>query len=97
MAFAGALRSARLVLTDSGGIQEEGPSLGKTVLVARERTERPTDDARNRIVGRSREGIRDALLSAWAEPAYAGPIPAPNPFGDGHAGRRIAELVLDTP
>jgi UDP-N-acetylglucosamine 2-epimerase (non-hydrolysing) len=93
--FAGALASCRLVLTDSGGLQEEGPSLGKTVLVAREHTERPEalEGGRNRIVGRERAGVRKALLEAWHEPAYTGPCPAPNPYGDGHASERIAALL----
>lgn len=93
--FAGALASCRLVLTDSGGIQEEGPSLGKTVLVARERTERPEAlrGGRNRIVGRERGRVREALVTAWAEPPYTGPLPAPNPFGDGRAGERIAGIL----
>jgi len=93
--FAGALASCRLVLTDSGGLQEEGPSLGKTVLVAREHTERPEalEGGRNRIVGRERAGVRKALLEAWHEPAYTGPCPAPNPYGDGRASERIAALL----
>lgn len=93
--FAGALATCRLVLTDSGGIQEEGPSLGKTVLVCRERTERPEAlvDGRNRLVGRTRAGVRDALLEAWKEPQYSGALPAPNPYGDGMAGERIASIV----
>jgi UDP-N-acetylglucosamine 2-epimerase (non-hydrolysing) len=93
--LAGALASCRLVLTDSGGLQEEGPSLGKVVLVAREVTERPEGLAqgRNRLVGRTREGVRTAMEQAWSEPAYTGPIPAPNPYGDGHAGARIAGIL----
>jgi UDP-N-acetylglucosamine 2-epimerase (non-hydrolysing) len=90
-----ALASCRLVLTDSGGIQEECPTLGKAVLVARDTTERPeaVQSGMNRIVGRSRERVRRALAEAWAEPPYAGPIPAPNPYGDGRAGERIAALL----
>ncbi len=96
VAFTGVLAGCRLVLTDSGGVQEEAPSLGKTVLVARETTERPEALAggRNRIAGRSREGIRDALAAAWREPPYDGPIPAPNPYGDGRAAERIVEAIL---
>lgn len=94
--FARALASARLVLTDSGGIQEEAPSLGKVVLVARQRTERPEGlaSARNRLVGRSREGVRRALMVAWKEETYQGPLPAANPYGDGHAGERIAGVLM---
>jgi len=93
--FAGTLASCRLVLTDSGGLQEEAPSLGKTVLVAREHTERPEgfEAGRNRLVGRERVGVRSALLAAWSEPPYPGPLPAPNPYGDGHSGERIAGIL----
>ena len=93
--LAGALASSALVLTDSGGLQEEGPSLGKIVLVARDNTERPEAllGGRNRLVGRSREGVRRALIEAFAEPPHGGPFPAPSPFGDGRAGERIAEIL----
>jgi len=93
--FARALAGCRIVLSDSGGIQEEGPSLGKTVLVARETTERPEALAsgKNRLVGRDRERVARALAEAWAEEPYAGPLPAPNPYGDGQAGERIAEIL----
>ena len=96
--FAGALASCRLVLTDSGGLQEEGPSLGKPVLVAREVTERPEafSPGRNRIVGRRRNSVLDGLRAAWTEPAYAGPLPAPNPYGNGQAGKCIAEILERT-
>lgn len=87
--FVGALASCRLVLSDSGGIQEEAPTFGKAVLVAREKTERP-EAASNRVVGRTRGGIVAALAQAWAEPAYQ---PAQNPYGTGDAGRRIVELM----
>ena len=94
----GAMSSCRLILTDSGGIQEEAPSLGKTVLVAREKTERleALDHGRSRLAGRSRLGIREALAEAWAEPDYTGPVPAPNPYGDGHAGERIVSILEET-
>jgi UDP-N-acetylglucosamine 2-epimerase (non-hydrolysing) len=95
VAFTGVLASCRLVLTDSGGLQEEAPSLGKTVLVARETTERPEALAtgQNRLAGRTRQGIRDALAASWKEPPYAGPLPAPNPYGDGRAAERIAAAL----
>jgi len=96
--FARALAGCRLVLTDSGGVQEEGPSLGKTVLVARETTERPEAlaEGKNRLVGRDRGAVARALAEAWREEPYRGPLPAPNPYGDGRAGERIAE-ILATP
>lgn len=96
--FVGVLMGARTVLTDSGGIQEEAPSLGKTVLVARDKTERPEalQSGTNRLIGRTRQGVSLALAEAWSQPTYAGPLPAPNPFGDGQAGERIAtRLVRD--
>ncbi len=94
--FAGYLRACRFVITDSGGIQEEGPSLGKTVLIARETTERPEALAGglNRLMGRKREEILTAIQKAWADPPYGGDLPAPNPYGDGHASDRIVDLVL---
>ena len=93
--FVGLLRDAHVVLTDSGGIQEEAPCLGKTVLVARETTERPEALAtgQNRLVGRATLDVQRALARAWAEPAWAGPLPAPNPFGDGATGPRIVALL----
>lgn len=91
----GALASCRVIVTDSGGIQEEAPSLGKTVLVAREKTARveALDARRNRLVGRSRHAIRNALGRAWEEPEHTGALPASNPYGDGHAGERIANIL----
>jgi UDP-N-acetylglucosamine 2-epimerase (non-hydrolysing) len=94
-AFVALLRDARLVLTDSGGIQEEAPSLGKRVLIARETTERAEAIAAglSRLVGRSTDAVHRALLSAWHEPPYAGPLPAPNPYGDGDAAVRIVGIL----
>jgi UDP-N-acetylglucosamine 2-epimerase (non-hydrolysing) len=98
VSFTGVLAACRFVFTDSGGLQEEAPSLGKTVLIARETTERPEALAggRNRIAGRSRAGVRDAMLAAWSEAPYDGPIPAPNPYGDGRAAERIVAAVTRT-
>lgn len=95
LAFAGALATCRLVISDSGGIQEEAPSLGKRVLVAREKTERPEalDPSFNRLVARKRGVVSGALAEAWALAPYAGTIPAPNPFGDGTAGVQIAKIL----
>ncbi len=94
-AFARTLYNCRIVLTDSGGIQEEAPSLGKITLVARETTERPEalEGGRNRLVGRDRHRVAAALVDAWAEEPYDGPLPASNPYGDGKAGERIAEIL----
>ncbi len=95
--FAGALASCRCVLTDSGGIQEEAPSFGKRVLVAREATERQEGLAAgtSRLVGRTRSSVLEALVEAWQEPPYEGELPAPNPFGDGRAASRIVDALED--
>lgn len=89
------LRNCRFVLTDSGGIQEEAPTFGKRVLVARATTERPEAVAAgwSRVVGRERRIITQAMKTAWSEPGYAGPIPAPNPYGDGKAAERLVERL----
>lgn len=85
-----------LVLTDSGGIQEEAPSLGKPVLVMRDTTERPEGVAAGtlKLVGTD-EGIIyqefSRLLSDEAE--YACMSHASNPYGDGHASERIADIL----
>jgi len=93
--FAAALRSCRMVLTDSGGVQEEAPTFGVPCLVARDVTERPEAvlAGSNRVVGRTREGVHDALLEAWAAPPWTGPVPAPNPYGDGRAAERVARRL----
>jgi UDP-N-acetylglucosamine 2-epimerase len=92
------MRRARVIISDSGGVQEEAPSLGKPVVVVRETTERPEAVAggRNVIAGRSREEVRKALRSAWSAESYAGPIPAPNPFGDGNAAARILARLSES-
>jgi UDP-N-acetylglucosamine 2-epimerase (non-hydrolysing) len=92
------LRQSYLVLTDSGGIQEEAPSLGKPVLVMREVTERPeaVDAGTVRLVGADRDRIRDnvsLLLSDSAE--YARMSRAHNPYGDGLACERILQFLRD--
>lgn len=83
-----------LVITDSGGIQEEAPALGKPVLVMRDTTERPEGLAAGvcRLVGTSAERIRqeaDRLLTD--ESAYRAMSQAINPYGDGQAAQRIAQ------
>jgi UDP-N-acetylglucosamine 2-epimerase len=93
------MRSAWLVLTDSGGIQEEAPGLGKPVLVLRETTERPEAIAAGtaRLVGTSPARIQAAVAALITDPAlYATMATARNPFGDGQAAARIvARLAAD--
>ena len=85
-----------LILTDSGGIQEEAPSLGKPVLVMRDTTERPEGVAAGtlKLVGTEEDSIRSAfgkLLDDDAE--YSKMSKASNPYGDGHASERIADAL----
>ena len=93
-----ALRHARLVLTDSGGIQEEAPTFGVPVLVLREATERPegVEAGVARLVGTRRERIlveAEELLGADAGASSRGGG-IRNPYGDGAAGERIADVVV---
>jgi UDP-N-acetylglucosamine 2-epimerase len=90
------LRRCRLVLTDSGGIQEEAPALGKPVLVMRDATERPEGVLAGtaRLVGTSAERIVCETERLLRDPhAYAEMAQARNPYGDGRAGERIAEVL----
>ena len=85
-----------MILTDSGGIQEEAPSLGKPVLVMRDTTERPEGIAAGtlRLVGTDEEVIYDSFkeLLENAE-AYNKMSHASNPYGDGTACRQIADIL----
>lgn len=98
--FTALLNRAYLVLTDSGGVQEEAPSLGKPVLVMRENTERPEAVVAGtvKLVGTDRERIvAEAKNLLDQQAAYDAMANAVNPYGDGHAAARsvaaIAELV----
>lgn len=85
-----------LILTDSGGIQEEGPSLGKPVLVMRDVTERPeaVDAGTVMMVGTSREKIRDTVeLVMTDNKVYEAMSRAHNPYGDGNATSRIISSI----
>lgn len=87
---------AHLIVTDSGGVQEEAPSLGKPVLVMREVTERPEAVAAGtvRLVGTGREAIvREASRLLDDPEAYAAMSHAHNPYGDGLAAERIADCL----
>lgn len=86
-----------LILTDSGGIQEEAPSLGKPVLVMRDTTERPEGIAAGtlRLVGTDEETIYNEFARMLTdEEAYRAMAVASNPYGDGHACERIADIIL---
>jgi UDP-N-acetylglucosamine 2-epimerase (non-hydrolysing) len=92
------IRRSHVVLSDSGGIQEEVPSFGKPILILRDTTERPevvqagfgelvgTDSAR--IIERAEALLNDTVL-------YKQRISGVNPFGDGHAARRIVDVIRD--
>ncbi|MEK6778936.1 MAG: UDP-N-acetylglucosamine 2-epimerase, partial [Candidatus Deferrimicrobiota bacterium] len=90
---------AYLIITDSGGIQEEAPSLGKPVLVMRETTERPEAVAAGTalLVGADRERIqREAIRLLTDAAAYRTMATAHNPYGDGRAAERIAGILEKT-
>ena len=94
--FVDLMRRAALILTDSGGIQEEGPSLGKPILVMREKTERPeaVDAGTVRLVGTTEETIvREACLLLDSEDGRRRMSRVHNPYGDGQASRRIADAI----
>lgn len=90
--FVSLLKHCHIVLTDSGGIQEEAPSLGKPVLVMREVTERPeaVEAGTVRLVGADRARIVEETARLLDDPdAYAAMARAHNPYGDGQASARI--------
>lgn len=94
--FVDLMRRSKLIVTDSGGVQEEAPSLGKPVLVLREKTERPeaVEAGTVKLVGNDEDLIvREAerLLDDAAE--YARMTRIHNPYGDGHACERIAGIL----
>jgi UDP-N-acetylglucosamine 2-epimerase (non-hydrolysing) len=91
------MKHADLILTDSGGIQEEAPAFGIPVLVLREVTERPegVEAGTLRLVGTDRPRIVAQATSLLDDPAaYAQMAKAANPFGDGHAAERIVRALL---
>jgi UDP-N-acetylglucosamine 2-epimerase (non-hydrolysing) len=95
--FVWLMRRSHFIITDSGGVQEEAPSLGKPVLVMRNTTERPeaVDAGTVRLVGTDAGRIRDAALSLLNEPeAYDTMARAMNPYGDGQAAERVAAALV---
>jgi UDP-N-acetylglucosamine 2-epimerase (non-hydrolysing) len=92
-----AVRDCTFVLTDSGGLQEEAPTLGKPVLVMRDETERPEGLTAGtlELVGHERAAIVAASVRLLTDPAaYAGMARAANPYGDGLAAERIVAWLL---
>jgi UDP-N-acetylglucosamine 2-epimerase len=90
------MNKSHLILSDSGGIQEEGPSLGKPVLVMRELTERPEgiEAGVNMLAGTSRERIVEKVSQLLSdEGLYQSMATRKNPYGDGHAGEYIADFL----
>ena len=90
------LSRSYLVLTDSGGIQEEAPSLGKPVLVMRDTTERPEgiEAGTLRLVGTKESDIYDSFTELLENQiAYDAMSQANNPYGDGNASVRIADVI----
>ena len=91
------MKRAALIITDSGGIQEEAPALGVPVLVTRDVTERPecVESGCARLVGTDRARIVSAAAALLDDPAaHARMARAANPFGDGTASRRILDVLL---
>ena len=92
------MKQSYLILTDSGGIQEEAPSMGKPVLVMRNKTERPEGVATGtvKLVGTTTEKIvEEATRLLDSKEEYQKMARAKNPYGDGHAAERIVKRVID--
>lgn len=96
--FVDLMRRAHLILTDSGGIQEEGPSLGKPVLVLREKTERPeaVEAGTVKLVGTDAGRIvRETAILLDCQDEYQRMSRVHNPYGDGHASERIEAALRE--
>lgn len=92
------MNKSYLILTDSGGIQEEAPALGKPVLVMRDTTERPEGIAAGtlKLVGTDEKEIYNNFTRLIEdEDSYNAMAHASNPYGDGNTSRRIADIILD--
>lgn len=95
--FTHLMARARLIITDSGGVQEEAPSLGVPTLILRQTTERPEalEVSSNRLVGVDPGAVRSAIEDELSQPPPATEgRPFPSPFGDGRAAARIRQLIL---
>jgi UDP-N-acetylglucosamine 2-epimerase (non-hydrolysing) len=94
--FVALMREAYILITDSGGVQEEGPSLGKPILVTREKTERPeaVEAGTVLLVGPDEDRIFEAASRLLeSEDSYRRLSAVHNPYGDGHASERIADAI----
>ena len=94
--FANLMAKSYLILTDSGGIQEEAPALGKPVLVLRDTTERPeaVDAGTVRLVGTDKDAVYKAAYELLHdEAAYKTMSNSVNPYGDGKASERILQAL----
>jgi UDP-N-acetylglucosamine 2-epimerase (non-hydrolysing) len=92
------MRRSTVILTDSGGLQEEGPGLGVPVLVLREATERPegVDAGVARLIGTDPQRIVAEVTSLITDPkAHRAMAAGINPYGDGHAAERIVQALLE--
>lgn len=96
--FIALLSKAWLIVSDSGGVQEEAPTLGKPLLVLRENTERPEvlESGVARLVGSRPEALAFMLEEAYLDGSWASRVGRiENPFGNGSSGARIAELIAE--
>jgi UDP-N-acetylglucosamine 2-epimerase (non-hydrolysing) len=94
--FARLLSLSHIMLTDSGGVQEEAPALGKPVLVMRDTTERPEGITAGtaKLIGTEKNRIVSEIFTLLDDDtAYSAMARAHNPFGDGKASQRIAEII----
>lgn len=90
------LSHAWLLVSDSGGLQEEAPTLGKPLLILRENTERPeaVECGAARLIGGSADRLRDEMNGLWKDDSWANEVAAmSNPFGDGRAAKNIVDAV----
>jgi UDP-N-acetylglucosamine 2-epimerase (non-hydrolysing) len=98
--FVALMDRAHIILTDSGGVQEEAPTFGKPLLVMRDTTERPEGISTGvaRLVGTSSERIYEETMTLLTSPErYTAMARGENPYGDGTAGQRIAEHLERVP
>lgn len=96
--FAHVMARSYLILTDSGGIQEEAPSLGKPVLVLRNKTERPeaVEAGTVKLIGTdTRKIVEEATILFQNENEYGRMAKATNPYGEGKASEKIVKIILD--